>query len=141
MSLNQEKTIAEILPGFYLVEGVWNGETTLGIGRGNHPDILFKKEELKAPLSKLSDNYEDDSKYFMAVEKLEKKLVFEPMYGYDLIKAAKKSGYRPERHGRRFAAWFMDKIFLTLNPEYVEKMNLDKIINEGQNKSSKKLKV
>lgn len=80
--------------------------------------------------------------YFSAVEALEKKFQVDPMYGYDLIKAAKKSGYRPQRHGNRFMCWFMDKVYATLNPQLVEKNKIEsKMIDENTLPTRKTLKV
>lgn len=142
MSLYHEKTISEILPGFYLVEGEWGGEMTLGLSRGNHPDVFFTRDEIAPPLGRLTDDYSLEKIHFEAVEKLEEKMKFDPMYGYDLIKAAKKSGYRPDRHGRRFVHWFMEKLYLALNPEQVEKMKIENTLEpEGEVKMAKKIKM
>jgi hypothetical protein len=143
MSLYHEKTIAEVLPGFYLVEGEWGGEMTLGLSTGNHPEIFFKQEEIAPPLGRAMQDYETVEKpYWKCIEKLEEQMKFSPMFGYSLIKAAKKAGYRPDRHGHRFTNWLMDKIYTTIHAEYVEKMKIEnKLEPESEVKVGKKLKM
>ena len=116
----------DILPGYILKKarldyvGQGNSPSWLkgqfGLIKMNNPDFVWTNPGVN-PIDGLTDrqiNSIEESKWKRAVEWMkkveiiEKNFKDEPMICYEFIRACKKAGYRPARHGLNAVMWFVN---------------------------------
>lgn len=130
MAINNELTHGEILPGWHLVTGEWNGPV-IGLSTGNHPEFLFQVADIPGggfltdPLAGMSDEainaIPDGSlldkashRFGAQIDYVEEQLHTMPMVGYHLVNASIAAGYNPEEDGYRHTNWLLDRMAQTL---------------------------
>lgn len=114
------RIIAEALPDWLLVKASQDGDVMkagqYGLVRQNDPDFWWTGK----PIKYTGDN-KDNKKFWEIVELLDKTLDCNPMTGYDLVRACKKAGYRPDKHGFRLASWLQNRMATVMSEKYRRK--------------------
>jgi len=129
--------IAEIAEGWILVQARKDGnymkKGEYALQNFNDPDFYFDVVPVEDPSRGFSDDEldgmtaEEDKKldeFWEIVEKIEKKLVTDPVTGHMFYEACLKSGYDSELHGRRFTSWLTDTMAIAIKTHHLPPHNV-----------------
>lgn len=112
MSLTNEILIRRIGKDVTLVEGIWSGETHLGMGFANHPEVLFSKAALLAARTPAEDERfpEMDQKLVDLIEQTREALRLDPVSSYDFVSSCMEAGYDIKRDGSNISVWVVSQL-------------------------------
>lgn len=112
MSLTQETIVRRIGKEIFLVEGLWNDTSHLGMGFGNHPEVLFPKERLlqvgTQSKADMDDTLADD--LIKLQDEARQALMLDAVASYQFVSACIEAGYDIERDGSNVACWVVDQL-------------------------------